>query len=101
MGSVRFSPTFGLSRSGRHMTSAALKFNQNELDLMKCHVQKYRRSRRVCIGLHLFKVMRGWIKLHSEVLHKFYASLSDARMIKSRRMRWAGYVVRMGEMRNA
>jgi hypothetical protein len=34
-------------------------------------------------------------------LHNFYSSPSIIRMIKSRRMRWAGYVTRMGAKRNA
>jgi hypothetical protein len=34
-------------------------------------------------------------------LHSLYASPSIIRMIKSRRMRWAGHVARMGEKRNA
>jgi hypothetical protein len=34
-------------------------------------------------------------------LHNLYSSPSIIRMIKSRRMRWAGYVARMGEKRNA
>jgi hypothetical protein len=42
-----------------------------------------------------------WRKLHNEELHRFYSSPSVIRMIKSRRMRWAGYVVRVGEKRNA
>jgi hypothetical protein len=45
-------------------------------------------------------VTGGWRKLHEE-LHNLYSSPSINRMIKSRRMRWAGYVVRMGEKRNA
>jgi hypothetical protein len=40
-------------------------------------------------------------KLHSEELHKLYPSSSIIRMIKSRRMRWAGNVTRMWERRNA
>jgi hypothetical protein len=40
----------------------------------------------------------GRRKLHSEELHNLYSS---PRMIKSRRVRWAGYVARMGEKRNA
>jgi hypothetical protein len=40
-------------------------------------------------------------KLHNEELHNLYSSPSTIRMIKSRRMRWAGYVARMGEKRNA
>jgi hypothetical protein len=42
----------------------------------------------------------GWRKLHNEALHNLYSSPSIIRMIKSRRMRWAGHVVRMGEKRN-
>jgi hypothetical protein len=42
----------------------------------------------------------GWRKLHNEKLHNLYYSPSIIRMIKSRRMRWAGYVARM-EKRNA
>jgi hypothetical protein len=42
----------------------------------------------------------GWRKLHNEDLHKLYSSASTVRMIKSRRMIWAGNVARMGEKRN-
>jgi hypothetical protein len=40
-------------------------------------------------------------KLHNEELHHLYVSPSMIRIIKSRRMRWAGYVAWMGEKRNA
>jgi hypothetical protein len=40
-------------------------------------------------------------KLHNEELHKLYSLPNIIRMIKSRRMRWEGYVARMGEKRNA
>jgi hypothetical protein len=43
----------------------------------------------------------GWRKLHNEELHNFYPSPSITRTTKSRRMRWAGYIARMGEKRNA
>jgi hypothetical protein len=39
--------------------------------------------------------------LHNEELHNLYSSPNIIRMIKSRRMRWAGHVARMGETRNA
>jgi hypothetical protein len=45
-------------------------------------------------------VTGGWRKLHNEELHNLYSSLSIIRMIKSRRMWWAGHVARMGEKRN-
>jgi hypothetical protein len=34
----------------------------------------------------------GWRKLHNEELHNLYSSSNIIRMIKSRRMRWAGHV---------
>jgi hypothetical protein len=39
-------------------------------------------------------------KLHNEELHNLYSSPSIIRIIKSRRMRWAGHVARMGKKRN-
>jgi hypothetical protein len=38
--------------------------------------------------------------LHNEELHILYSSPNIIRQIKSRRMRWAGHVERMGEERN-
>jgi hypothetical protein len=45
-------------------------------------------------------VTGGWRKLHNEELHILYSSPSIITIIKSRRMRWAGHVARMGEKRN-
>jgi hypothetical protein len=42
------------------------------------------------------EVTGGWRILHNEELHSLYSSLSIIRMIKSRRMRWVGHVVRIG-----
>jgi hypothetical protein len=41
------------------------------------------------------EVTEGWRKLHNEELHNFYSSPDVIRMIKSRRMKWAGHVARM------
>jgi hypothetical protein len=46
------------------------------------------------------EVTGEWRKLHSRELHNFYSSPDIIRQIKSRRMRWAGHVARMGEGRN-
>jgi hypothetical protein len=43
----------------------------------------------------------GCRKLHNEELHNLYSSPSIIRVIKSRRMGWAGHASRMGERRNA
>jgi hypothetical protein len=47
------------------------------------------------------EVTGGWRKLHNEELHGLYSSPGIVRVIKARRMRWAGHVVRMGEVRGA
>jgi hypothetical protein len=41
-----------------------------------------------------------WRKLYNEKLHNLYSTPSIIITIKSRRMRWAGHVARMGEKRN-
>jgi hypothetical protein len=50
-------------------------------------------------GLKRDEVMGQWRKLHSGELHNLYLSPDIIRQIKSRRMRWAGHVARMREVR--
>jgi hypothetical protein len=40
-----------------------------------------------------------WRKLRNDELHSLYSAQINVRVIKSRRMRWAGHVARMGEGR--
>jgi hypothetical protein len=47
-------------------------------------------------GPKTHEVTGGWTKLHNEELHNLYSSPSTIRMIKSRKMRWAGHVAQMG-----
>jgi hypothetical protein len=46
------------------------------------------------------EVTGEWRKLHSGELRNLYSSPDIIRQIKSRRMRWAGHVARIGEGRN-
>jgi hypothetical protein len=50
-------------------------------------------------GLKRGEVTGEWRKLHDEELNFLYCSLSTVRVIKTRRMRWAGHVAHMGEGR--
>jgi hypothetical protein len=45
------------------------------------------------------EVTEDWRKLHNEELNNLYSSPSIVRVVKSRRMRWAGHVSRLGEER--
>jgi hypothetical protein len=51
------------------------------------------------IGPKRDDVTGEWRKLHNEELHNLYSSPDIIRQVKSRRMRWAGHVARMGEER--
>jgi len=52
-------------------------------------------------GLKRDKVTGEWRKLHTEELNDLYSSPTIIRVIKSRRMRWAGHVECRGEERYA
>ena len=45
------------------------------------------------------EVKGDWRRLHNEELNDLYSSPNIVRVIKSRRMRWAGHVARMGKER--
>jgi hypothetical protein len=66
----------------------------------KLRVFENRVHRRI-FGLKRDEVTGGWRKLHNEELHGLYLSPSIVRVIKARRMRWAGHVARMVEVRGA
>jgi hypothetical protein len=70
--------------------------------VLKCLREEHRlrvfenRVLRRIFGPKRDEVTGGWRKLHNEKLRNLYSSQNIIRMIKSRRMRWAGHVARMG-----
>jgi hypothetical protein len=58
-----------------------------------------RASKRI-FGPKRDEVTGEWRKLHNVELHDVYSLVSIIRIMKSRRMRWAGHVARIGEKRN-
>ncbi|KAJ4445002.1 hypothetical protein ANN_06801 [Periplaneta americana] len=56
---------------------------------------------RKIFGAKRDEVTGEWRKLHNTELHALYSSPDIIRNLKSRRLRWAGHVARMGESRNA
>ena len=51
------------------------------------------------IGPRRVEVTGEWRRLHNDELNDLFSSPNIVRVIKSRRMRWAGHVARMGEER--
>ncbi|KAJ4448585.1 hypothetical protein ANN_10604 [Periplaneta americana] len=56
---------------------------------------------RKIFGAKRDEVAGEWRKLHNTEQHALYSSPDVIRNIKSRRLRWAGHVARMGESKNA
>jgi hypothetical protein len=54
---------------------------------------------RIIFGPKRDEVTGEWRRLHNEELNDLYFSPNIIRVIKSRRMRWAGHLARMGEIR--
>ncbi|KAJ4445891.1 hypothetical protein ANN_12577 [Periplaneta americana] len=95
-----------LQNINREMDSSVA--NWREIPSKVTEFQQEQRSRifenevlRKIFGAKRDEVTGEWRKLHNAELHELYSSPDIIRNIKSRRSRWAGHVVRMGESRNA
>jgi hypothetical protein len=72
--------------------SLTLREEENRLRLSE------NRMLRKIFGPKWEEVAGGWRRLHNEELHNLYTSPNVIRMIKSKRMRWAGHVALMKEI---
>ena len=72
------------------------------------YTRRYEFSETRLLGLKIFKLKYGpkrdevtgeWRKLHNKELSDLYPLPNIVRVVKSRRMRWAGHVARMGQGR--
>jgi PAS domain-containing protein len=73
-------------------------FWQTSREERRVRVFENRVLRRI-FGPRRDEVTGEWRKLHNEELNDLYCSPNIVRVIKSRRMRWAGHVARMEERR--
>ena len=77
-----------------HLSTLLIFFREER----RLRVFENRVLRRV-FGSKRDEVTGEWRKLHNEELRDIYSLPSIVRVVKSRRMRWAGHVARMGEGR--
>ena len=85
-------------------TNLYLLLEQNKFDLTSSTFRNSRHKNRVQRRIHVFGPRRAEVtgecrKLHIDEFYDLYSSPNTFRVIKWRRMRWAGHVARMGEMR--
>ena len=62
-------------------------------------MHRFNRSYHLCFEPKRDETTREWRKLHNEELSYLYSLPNIVRVVKSRRIRWAGHVGRVGEGR--
>jgi len=87
---------FAVCRAGKGFRAFHNSYSNEEE--RKLRVFENRVLRRI-FGPRRDEVTAEWRRLYNEELNDLYTSPNIVRVIKSRRMRWAGHVARMGEAR--
>jgi hypothetical protein len=90
--SVQIKPEIRVCQTQDHVVHHEL----TEDDSYRGRVFENRVLRRI-FGSDKDEVIGGWRKFHNEECHKLYSSPNFIRMVKSRRTRWVGHVVCLGE----
>jgi hypothetical protein len=97
-------PVIDVHRNSRNLLEIShLKDQVGDVILVLCGILEHRprvfekRVLRRMFGPKRDEMTGDWRKLHNEEICNFYSSPSIIRMIKSRGMRWVGYVPRMGD----
>ena len=88
--------------SGQKEGKKAVKKEEKNKKLNKSLMNKVFENRvlRRVFGPKRDEVTGEWRKLHNEELNDLYSLPNIVRVVKSRRMRWTGHVVRMGKDRD-
>jgi hypothetical protein len=99
-------PVLNLKRTERDAVTNVLPFVLYGCEIWSLILREERKLRvlenmvlRRIFGPRRDKVTGDWRRPHNEELNDLYSSPNIVRVIKSRRMRWAGNVARMGEER--
>ena len=82
----------------RHMSTSLYGGKSQEKNIIFSHRRQDFVLRRI-FGPRRDEVTGEWRRLHNEEINDLYSSPNIVRVIKSRRIRWAGHVARMGDER--
>ena len=92
---LKYTPVLCASVFRKRRNCTKYQFMQCEIDICDVVLKLYLYK---CLNLR-DEVIGEWKKLHNEKLSDMYSLPNIVRVVKSRRMRWAGHVARLGEGR--